>query len=107
MINSSDALGWIAASLMITTFCCVKTHHLRACALAANVGFIAYGCVGHLLPIVILHMVLLPINGYRLVKALSSGNGGAADSGGRARPEAKFTTRGVRRSSRLAKGVRR
>ncbi|MGI9025464.1 MAG: hypothetical protein ACR2GP_07755 [Burkholderiaceae bacterium] len=102
MINSPDALGWIAALLMITTFCCVRTHHLRACALAANLGFIAYGYVGHLLPIVILHMVLLPVNGYRLVQAMRNGDRGTAQ----ALPHVEFATRRARRSLRL-KGLRR
>lgn len=65
-----EALGWAAASLMVLTFSCVDARKLRALALATNLAFIGYGTLGHLAPIVALHLMLLPINAFRLMRAL-------------------------------------
>lgn len=65
-----EALGWAAASLMILTFSCADARKLRALALATNLAFIGYGTLGHLAPIVALHLTLLPINAFRLMRAL-------------------------------------
>lgn len=65
-----EALGWAAASLMILTFSCADARKLRALALATNLAFIGYGTLGHLAPIVTLHLMLLPINAFRLMRAL-------------------------------------
>ncbi|MBC7484613.1 MAG: hypothetical protein H7337_22515 [Rhizobacter sp.] len=69
-LTVQQALGWAAASLMILTFSCADARKLRALALAANLAFIGYGTLGHLTPIVALHLMLLPINAFRLVRAL-------------------------------------
>jgi hypothetical protein len=42
---------------------------LRLAALASNVAFIAYGLALGLTPIWLLHALLVPLNGYRLVEA--------------------------------------
>jgi hypothetical protein len=42
---------------------------LRLAALASNVAFIAYGVALDLTPIWLLHALLVPLNGYRLVGA--------------------------------------
>lgn len=65
-----EALGWAAASLMVLTFSCADARMLRALALVTNLAFIGYGTLGHLAPIVALHLMLLPINAFRLVRAL-------------------------------------
>ena len=35
---------------------------LRAAAIAANIFFIAYAAIGHFLPVLALHVSLLPVN---------------------------------------------
>jgi len=62
------ALGFAAAALTFTTFMMKSMLPLRAAALASNVFFVAYGYVESLLPIVILHGVLLPLNAARLLE---------------------------------------
>ena len=39
-----------------------------------HIAFIAYGIALNLLPVLILHVVLLPLNGWRLVGALKQHN---------------------------------
>jgi len=62
------ALGCAAAALTLTAFLMKSMLPLRAAALASNVFFIAYGAVESLLPIVLLHGVLLPLNAVRLLQ---------------------------------------
>jgi hypothetical protein len=61
-------LGIAAAALTFTTFMMKSMLPLRAAALASNVFFVAYGYVESLLPIVVLHGVLLPLNAARLLE---------------------------------------
>lgn len=65
-MNGPDALGWLAAGLMLTTFWCADARSLRRCAVAANLAFIAYGLASDLLPVLTLHLLLLPVNLLRL-----------------------------------------
>jgi hypothetical protein len=43
---------------------------LRSMALASNLAFIAYGYLADLMPVLLLHAVLLPVNVYRLSQLL-------------------------------------
>lgn len=63
----SSSLGWLAASLMLLTFWCRDAVRLRRMAILANLAFIAYGVSADLLPVLCLHLVLLPINLRRLL----------------------------------------
>ena len=67
-MNFVDLIGCLAATLVLATFCVRSMRLLRWLAIASNFGFIAYGHLGGLLPIVVLHLVLLPINIARLVE---------------------------------------
>lgn len=69
-MSPSDTLGWLAAGLMLLTFVCADARCLRTLALAANMAFILYGLSCHLAPVVTLHVLLLPINAFRLVNAI-------------------------------------
>jgi hypothetical protein len=60
-----DLLGWTAAALMVTTFACREARAMRIVAVAANGAFIAYGWSAGLLPVLALHLLLLPINLWR------------------------------------------
>jgi uncharacterized delta-60 repeat protein len=63
-----DALGWTAAALMVATFACREAKAMRALAVATNLAFIGYGFVASLMPVLVLHLVLLPINLWRLIE---------------------------------------
>lgn len=61
-----DAIGWAASALMLLTFSCERAAPLRCCAIAANLAFITYGWVAGIPPVMALHLLLLPINVFRL-----------------------------------------
>ena len=67
-----DALGYVAASLVLTTFCAKSMVLLRVLAIASNLAFIAYGDCAGLWPILCLHTLMLPLNSVRLCEALAS-----------------------------------
>lgn len=63
-----DGIGFAAAGLVLATFCMRSMSALRWVAIASNVAFIAYGYLEHLAPVMLLHVLLLPVNGYRLAQ---------------------------------------
>jgi hypothetical protein len=68
----ADAVGFLAAALMLLTFCQRAMVRMRLSAIAANICFIAYGALGHLYPVIILHAVLVPVNVKGLFDSLSA-----------------------------------
>ena len=70
-MNTVEGIGYLAASLVLATFCMKSMDALRLAAIASNLAFIAYGYFGHLAPVLLLHALLLPINIYRLVEPVS------------------------------------
>jgi hypothetical protein len=68
-----DIAGYLAAGLVLATFCTRSMGKLRSIALASNVAFITYGCLANLTPVLILHAILLPVNVYRLRQLYWSG----------------------------------
>jgi hypothetical protein len=80
MLSWIDVLGYAASGLTLATFAQRSMMPMRILALGANVCFIGYGAMGVYLPVLILHLVLLPINLVRLrtlVAELNSGTDGA------------------------------
>jgi CRP/FNR family transcriptional regulator, cyclic AMP receptor protein len=67
-----DALGFVAAALVLLAFSQKRMIPLRAIALGSNVAFIAYGLALGLTPVWLLHAVLLPVNASRLTEAVRS-----------------------------------
>jgi hypothetical protein len=63
-----NLLGYLAAGLVLATFCMRSMTTLRTVALASNVAFIGYGYLANLTPVLLLHVILLPVNTYRLVQ---------------------------------------
>jgi CRP/FNR family cyclic AMP-dependent transcriptional regulator len=57
-----DLLGFAAAAAVLAGFCMNSIRHLRMAALASNVLFVLYGLFAHVYPVVILHIILVPIN---------------------------------------------
>lgn len=64
----ADLLGFAAAALVLATFSMREARALRLLALGSNLLFIAYGLAAALPPIVVLHVLLLPINLLRLIE---------------------------------------
>lgn len=67
-----DLLGWAASLLTLITFAQTSMIPLRVTAILANVFFIAYSAIGHFLPVLTLHAVLLPLNALRLGRAMTA-----------------------------------
>jgi fatty acid desaturase len=63
-----DTIGFAAAGLVLATFCMRSMRALRWVAIASNLAFIAYGYLGNLAPVLLLHVLLLPVNVYRLTQ---------------------------------------
>ena len=64
-----QALGFLAAALVLVTFGMRTMVPMRIAAIASNLAFIAYGVSLELLPVWLLHGILLPLNAYRLLEA--------------------------------------
>ncbi len=64
-----ELAGYVASSLVFMTFYMRGMIPLRLVALCSNVAFLVYACALHLLPIVILHGALIPVNVCRLIAA--------------------------------------
>lgn len=65
-LDLGTVLGILAAGLSFSSFVMKSMVPLRALALASNVFFIAYGYLEWLLPALVLHSALLPVNAKRL-----------------------------------------
>jgi hypothetical protein len=65
-----EIIGYLACTLVFATFYMTAMMPLRLVAIASNVAFIAYGYLGGLTPILLLHVGLLPLNGWRLCQTL-------------------------------------
>jgi hypothetical protein len=63
-----DFVGYLASALVLATFCLKDMASLRACAIASNLAFIAFGYLAGIHPVLALHLVLLPTNLVRLAQ---------------------------------------
>lgn len=70
MLNA-DWLGWAASALVLATFCMRGMVALRLTAIASNLAFIAYGARAGIDPVLMLHVLLLPLNALRLAQERS------------------------------------
>jgi CRP/FNR family cyclic AMP-dependent transcriptional regulator len=61
----TEIAGFVASALVFITFSMRTIIPLRLVAISSNIAFIAYAAGAHLLPILILHTALLPINLFR------------------------------------------
>lgn len=62
----TDAIGFLACSLVLLTFCMRDMASLRLVAIVSNVAFLVYALRADLIPVFLLHALLLPINLYAL-----------------------------------------
>lgn len=61
-------VGYCASLLVFCAFYMKTMIPLRCVAIASNVAFITYGFAGGLYPVLVLHVVLLPLNCLRLLQ---------------------------------------
>lgn len=66
MAMLSEMTGFFASALVLATFTMRDMRMLRIVAVFSNVGFIIYGALDWLPPVLILHLLLLPLNLFRL-----------------------------------------
>lgn len=69
-MDTTDLLGWMAASATLLAFNATDMQRLRLLAIASNLCFIAYGLWGDIPPVLALHLILLPLNLRRLYQSL-------------------------------------
>lgn len=68
-MNAADVAGWVAAALMLCTFASREACVMRRLAVSTNLAFIGYGLLAALPPVLVLHLLLLPINLWRWAQA--------------------------------------
>ena len=68
-MSSTDIAGYVASFLVFGTFYMRRMTALRVTAIASNLAFIAYAWLNGLMPILVLHGALLPLNLLRLVES--------------------------------------
>ncbi|QOZ37216.1 Crp/Fnr family transcriptional regulator [Bradyrhizobium sp. CCBAU 53421] len=76
-----DGLGYLASALVLLTFCMNTMLSLRAVAIFSNLAFISYGLGDRIYPVLILHIILLPLNIvllFQMVRLLRKANRAAA-----------------------------
>ena len=65
-----EAVGYLASGLVLAAFCLRDMLPLRILAVASNLAFVSYGWLAGLRPVLLLHLVLLPINLFRIWQLL-------------------------------------
>jgi hypothetical protein len=65
----ANVLGYAASCAVLGSFLMRTMVPLRLIAILSNVLFLAYGYIENIHPVVFLHLTLLPINIWRLLKA--------------------------------------
>jgi hypothetical protein len=68
---ASEVIGFIASALVLVTFAMRDMRLLRVIAIFSNVAFIAYAAINWLVPVLALHVILLPLNIIRLAEIAS------------------------------------
>ncbi|MDN3922414.1 Crp/Fnr family transcriptional regulator [Roseateles violae] len=66
----TEIFGYLGALLTLATFSMKTMLRLRIAGIAANFAFISYGALGHVYPVLLLHLTLLPLNIWRLRQLL-------------------------------------
>lgn len=82
-IALAELVGFAAAVATVIAFCCKRMGPLRAAAITANLLFITYGALLGLMPVLLLHCVLLPLNIVHFGACLRERQGGVRHSNAR------------------------
>jgi CRP/FNR family transcriptional regulator, cyclic AMP receptor protein len=72
MVTNCSAIGFVASALVLAAFGMKDMINLRIVAICSNVAFVTYAIMLNLQPILILHVILLPLNAWRLAQELQS-----------------------------------
>jgi CRP/FNR family transcriptional regulator, cyclic AMP receptor protein len=64
-----EPIGYLASALVLATFCMRSMVALRCVAIASNLAFIGYGLLANLDPVLVLHLLLLPLNVLQLARS--------------------------------------
>ena len=70
-ISWIDLVGYVASAGVLATFCMSTMVPLRVVAIFSNILFALFGALAHVYPVLLLHLILFPVNGVRLLQALS------------------------------------
>ncbi len=73
-----DLLDYLASALVLATFGMRDMRALRLTAIASNLAFIGYGVAAGIEPVLMLHVLLLPLNLRRLREIARTGEAGRA-----------------------------
>ncbi len=65
---TTDFAGYVASALVLATFTTNDMRLLRVVGICSNIAFIIYGSLGGLAPVLVLHLLLLPLNVVRLLQ---------------------------------------
>lgn len=65
-----EIIGYWASTMVFLTFMTKDMRLLRILAIFSNIAFISYGYLSWLPPVFCLHLILLPINTFRLRETL-------------------------------------
>jgi CRP/FNR family cyclic AMP-dependent transcriptional regulator len=65
-----DGIGYLASLLVLLTFCMNTMMTLRAVAICSNLAFVIYGVAANVYPVLLLHLILLPLNALHLINML-------------------------------------
>ena len=79
-MNEHDMLGYLASSLVLTTFWMRSMFGLRLVAIASDFAFIAYGASAGIHPVLLPHLTLLPLNISRIAPELRRETGRFVDA---------------------------
>jgi len=84
-MSKLDFVGYAASGLVFATFYMRSMVMLRVIGLCANAAFLTYGIGLDLVPVVLLHIGLVPVNCWRLHETLRQRprNGAAVEDGRR------------------------
>jgi hypothetical protein len=77
-----DVLGFAASGATLCAFAQKHMIPMRISATAANIFFIAYGALGSFYPVLLLHLVLLPLKAGRLIESAQGPRSGTTQDGG-------------------------
>jgi CRP-like cAMP-binding protein/multidrug resistance efflux pump len=69
-MTAGELAAWVASLLTFTTFYMKTMVPLRVVGILSNVAFLAFALIEHIVPVIILHGTLLPLNIYRLREIL-------------------------------------
>jgi hypothetical protein len=72
MLAASDWTGFVASALVLITFTMKDMRLLRITAIFSNIAFIVYAEGHQLVPVLGLHIALLPLNLFRLMQVQTS-----------------------------------